>query len=67
MSLDATPLQYDSLGASYDHAVGPAAIERLKWRASRACLRRAAHVVAWSQWAKNGVIDGYGIAGRRSR
>jgi glycosyltransferase involved in cell wall biosynthesis len=62
VSLDATPLQYDSLGASYDHAVGPAAVEQLKWRAARTCLRRASHIVAWSQWAKNGVIDGYGIA-----
>jgi glycosyltransferase involved in cell wall biosynthesis len=61
VSLDATPLQYDSLGASYDHAVGPAPLERLKWRAARASLERAAHIVTWSQWAKDGVVDGYGI------
>jgi glycosyltransferase involved in cell wall biosynthesis len=61
VSLDATPLQYDSLGASYDHRVGPAALERLKWRAARASLDRAAHIVTWSQWAKDGVVDGYGI------
>jgi glycosyltransferase involved in cell wall biosynthesis len=61
VSLDATPLQYDSLGASYDHGVGPAPLERLKWRAARASLDRAAHIVTWSQWAKDGVTDGYGI------
>jgi glycosyltransferase involved in cell wall biosynthesis len=61
VSLDATPLQYDSLGASYDHRVGPAPLERLKWRAARASLDRATHIVTWSQWAKDGVVDGYGI------
>src|SRR5215218_1681904 len=58
VSLDATPLQYDSLGTSYDHGVGPATVERLKWRASRASLHRAAHIVTWSEWAKDGVIEG---------
>ena len=33
----------------------------LKWRANRSCFRRAARIVAWSSWAKEGVVDGYGI------
>jgi glycosyltransferase involved in cell wall biosynthesis len=61
VSLDATPLQYDELGSHYGHATGPAAVERLKWAANRACFRRARHIVAWSAWAKQGVVDGYGI------
>ena len=61
VSLDATPLQYDELGAHYGHQPGNARVERLKWRANRACLRDARHVVTWTQWAKDGVVDGYGI------
>jgi glycosyltransferase involved in cell wall biosynthesis len=61
VSLDATPLQYDELGAHYGHGRGNAALERLKWQANRMCFRRARHIVAWSAWAKQGVVDGYGI------
>ncbi len=61
VSLDATPLQYDELGADYDHAVGHPRVEQLKWRANRAVFRRARRVVTWSTWAKQGVVDGYGI------
>jgi glycosyltransferase involved in cell wall biosynthesis len=61
VSLDATPLQYDELGEQYAHEVGNRHIEQLKWRANRACLQRAAHVVTWSSWARDGVVQGYGI------
>ena len=61
VSLDATPLQYDELGAHYDHGRSNDCVERLKWKANRACFRRARHIVAWSAWAKQGVVDGYGI------
>jgi glycosyltransferase involved in cell wall biosynthesis len=61
VSLDATPLQYDELGEHYDHGAGNAHVERLKWRANRTCFVRAAHLVTWSAWAKQGLVDGYGI------
>lgn len=61
VSLDATPLQYDELGALYDHEVGGRRVEDLKWRATRSCFRRSRHVLTWSEWAKRGVVDGYGI------
>lgn len=65
VSLDATPLQYDQLGGPYGHEPGPAWLERLKWRLNRAAFHRARHVVAWSQWAKDGVIADYGVAPER--
>jgi glycosyltransferase involved in cell wall biosynthesis len=65
VSLDATPIQYDALGAAYGHRAGPAWLERLKWRLNRAVFRRARHVVAWSEWARKGVIEGYGVAPER--
>jgi glycosyltransferase involved in cell wall biosynthesis len=61
VSLDATPMQYDELGEQYEHETGNRHVERLKWRLNRECLVRARHIVTWSQWAKDGVVDGYDI------
>jgi glycosyltransferase involved in cell wall biosynthesis len=65
VSLDATPIQYDELGAHYDHQLGNARVEQLKYRANRRCLQRTVHVVAWSEWTKQGIIDGYGVPAER--
>jgi glycosyltransferase involved in cell wall biosynthesis len=59
VSLDATPIQYDELGAFYQHERGPAWLEGLKWRLNRDCYRAARHIVTWSEWAKRGLIDSY--------
>jgi glycosyltransferase involved in cell wall biosynthesis len=61
VSLDATPRQYDSLGEFYAHATGPASLENWKWRLNRDCLAAAQHVVTWSAWAKEGVVDEYQV------
>lgn len=65
ISLDATPLQYDALGASYNHTQGPAALEWLKWRLNRDSFRAARHLVTWSAWAKQGLVDDYEVAAER--
>lgn len=65
VSLDATPLQYDELGASYAHARGPEWLERLKYRLNRRAFHSASHVVAWSSWARRGVVQGYGVPPER--
>ena len=59
VSLDATPIQYDSLGEYYSHQTGPAWLEQLKWQLNRDCFQKAEHLVAWSEWAKGGLVDGY--------
>lgn len=61
ISLDATPRQYDELGDHYGHATSSARVERLKWRANRTCFERAAHIVTWAAWTRQGLIDEYGI------
>ncbi|RRR77900.1 MAG: glycosyltransferase [Candidatus Viridilinea halotolerans] len=61
ISLDATPLQYDELGPYYAHQAGPLWAELLKWRLSRACFAAARHLVAWSEWTRQGLIRGYGV------
>jgi len=62
VSLDATPEQYDHLGTHYSHGVGPAPIERVKHWANRKCFSRARHLVTWSEWAKQGLVDSYGVS-----
>jgi glycosyltransferase involved in cell wall biosynthesis len=61
VSLDATPLQYDELGAFYKHEQGPAWLEAWKWRLNRNCFRSARRLVAWSEWTKLGLVQGYGV------
>ncbi len=65
VSIDATPVQYDSLGEFYAHDQGPAWLERRKFEANRRCFERAAHLVTWSAWAKQGLVEEYGIAADR--
>jgi glycosyltransferase involved in cell wall biosynthesis len=61
VSLDATPRQYDSLGAHYGHAVGGPRVEQVKWWLNRRCFARAAAIVSWSEWAKAGVVAEYDV------
>jgi glycosyltransferase involved in cell wall biosynthesis len=61
ISLDATAIQYDLLGEFYEHHQGPPWIERWKYRMDRNCFKGARHVVTWSDWAKQGLIDDYGV------
>jgi glycosyltransferase involved in cell wall biosynthesis len=61
VSLDATPRQYDELGAFYKHSQGPAWLEAWKWRLNRDCFRSARRLVAWSEWTKLGLVQEYGV------
>ncbi len=61
VSLDATPIQYDELGAHYGHDTGGRLAERLKWRANTACFARADAVVVWAAWTKAGLVDRYEV------
>lgn len=61
VSLDATPMQYDELGAFYKHEQGPAWLENLKWRLNRDCFRSARRLVAWAEWTKHGLVRDYEV------
>lgn len=65
ISLDATPLQYDSLGDVYDHTPGPAWAERAKWQLHRAAFGSARRLVTWSRWAAEGLVGDYGVPAER--
>jgi glycosyltransferase involved in cell wall biosynthesis len=60
VSLDATPVNYDSVGEFYGHASG-GPLEGLKWRLNRNSFRRAAALVAWCRWARDSLVADYGI------
>ncbi|MCB8945996.1 MAG: glycosyltransferase family 4 protein [Ardenticatenaceae bacterium] len=61
VSLDATPLQYDRLGEFYAHETGPSWLEQKKWQLNVSCYQKARHLVTWSDWAKQGLIDEYQV------
>ena len=61
VSLDATPLQYDALGAFYNHASGGGATEDLKKRLNQRAFAAAGRLVSWSQWAKDSLVADYGV------
>lgn len=61
VSLDATPMQYDELGAHYGHDTGSGLAERLKRRANVACFARAAAIVTWADWTKEGLVASYDV------
>ena len=61
VSLDATPRQYDELGEHYGHETGGDRVEKAKRSLHRASFDRADRLVAWSEWAKQGLVDDYGV------
>lgn len=61
VSLDATPKQYDELGDHYAHEVGNPRLEDLKFRLNQRCFRRARRLITWSAWARDGLVEEYGV------
>jgi glycosyltransferase involved in cell wall biosynthesis len=61
VSLDATPAQYDSLGAYYSHKSGPVWVEQVKRGFYIRCFEKASQIVCWSEWAEQGLIEGYQV------
>ena len=37
-------------------------VERFKYWANRRCYARARHLITWSEWAKRGLVDQYGVS-----
>jgi glycosyltransferase involved in cell wall biosynthesis len=62
ISLDATPVNYDSVGAAYGHQVHGLMLEGIKWRLSKRSLHSASALVTWCDWARRSLIDDYGVA-----
>ncbi len=62
ISLDATPINYDTVGAAYGHITGDK-VEKIKHALNRRALRSASALVTWCQWAKDSLVSDYGVPG----
>jgi glycosyltransferase involved in cell wall biosynthesis len=62
VSLDATPLNYDSVGTEYGHAAGGDSwLDRRKFAWNRKTFEDATALVTWCQWAKDSLVRDYGV------
>ena len=62
ISTDATPLNYDKVGAGYEHKVGGhALVERQKFLWNQRSYHAAAALVTFCDWAKDSLVNDYGI------
>lgn len=62
VSLDATPEQYDAMGAHYGHVVGTGPLEQFKKKMNQRAFAAARHLIAWSEWAKSSLVKDYGVS-----
>lgn len=65
VSLDATPLGFDALGETYNHARSARPVEWMKFGINRRALDAAAAIVTWSDWAAGSVVEDYHIPAER--
>jgi glycosyltransferase involved in cell wall biosynthesis len=65
ISLDATPINYDSVGESYGHKRHLWVAEELKRRVNQRAFLASTAVVAFSRWAAESVVRDYGVAEER--
>jgi glycosyltransferase involved in cell wall biosynthesis len=67
VSMDATPANFDSLAAGYQHHRSGDRAERVKRAVNRRAFTGARTLVAWSQWAADSLVDDYGVDRARVR
>lgn len=63
ISTDATPKNFDSVSAGYQHKVdGPPLLEHQKFVWTRSTYHAATALIAFSQWTKASLVTDYGVA-----
>jgi glycosyltransferase involved in cell wall biosynthesis len=67
ISLDATPVNLDHVAEGYDHHVAGPRVERAKAQIVGRTLRRAAALIAWSDWVRASLEEDYGVDPARIR
>ncbi|MDQ6671984.1 MAG: glycosyltransferase family 4 protein [Chloroflexota bacterium] len=68
VSLDATPVNYDSVGRYYGHRpAGDSFLDHQKYRLNHRALHSADGLVAWSEWTRRSLIDDYAVDPDRVR
>jgi glycosyltransferase involved in cell wall biosynthesis len=59
ISADATPRQFDRIGAAYGHDTHPDRVEEIKAAIVGRAYRAAHRVIAWTDWVRRSLIDEY--------
>lgn len=62
ISLDATPINFQTIAAAYGSKAASGVIDRFKFEWSRRTFQSAAALVTWSNWAKESLVRDYGVA-----
>jgi glycosyltransferase involved in cell wall biosynthesis len=64
VSMDATPLNFDSIGVPYDHfpSIYPP-VEAFKNALTRRTFNAARKLITWHEWGKESLVRDYGIGG----
>ncbi len=65
ISMDATPANYDRLGAAYHHRRQGWLAESVKLRIYQALFGTAAALITWSWWAAESLVNDYGVAAEK--
>jgi glycosyltransferase involved in cell wall biosynthesis len=62
VSMDATPLNFDSIGGPYDHLPsGYRQVEALKNALTRRTFNQARKLITWHDWGKQSLVRDYGV------
>jgi len=65
ISLDATPINYDEIGLAYGHSASNQPAEKFKFWLNRRALHHATRLVTWSEWARQSLINDYGVEAQK--
>ena len=66
ISLDATPANFDTVGAAYGHHAATGGwLDQRKFELNRRVFHAARALVTWSEWAKRSLVSDYGVSSER--
>jgi len=66
LSMDATPLNFDSIGSPYDHRPSPfAPLESFKNALNRRAFNQARRLITWTEWGKDSLVKEYGVDAKK--
>jgi glycosyltransferase involved in cell wall biosynthesis len=66
VSLDATPLNFDSVGAAYGHRPARGGwLDRRRFQLNRDAFHAARALISWSEWSARSLVDDYGVPRER--
>ncbi|GAC1308171.1 MAG: glycosyltransferase family 4 protein [Acidimicrobiales bacterium] len=61
ISVDATPLNVDEVGAGYGHSASARPVEFVKKQLVRRAFDNASAIIAWSRWVERSLLGDYGV------